>query len=147
PSLLSLHYEYKPAIADRRRRRKAEAIVEYAVSFLGTRYRYGGMSSSGMDCSGLVHLSFLNAAGIELPRQSREIAKEGKRISKEELQMGDLVFFKTQGALRINHLGIVIENNESGIRFIHASRSRGVMVSELSLPYWSKTYQEARRVL
>lgn len=142
-----VHYEYKHVVADRGRRRKAEAIVAYAESFLGTRYRYGGMSSGGMDCSGLVHMSFLNAVDIDLPRQSREIAKEGARISKNELEKGDLVFFKTQGSRRINHLGIVVENNENEILFIHASLSGGVMVSELSLPYWNKAYEESRRVL
>lgn len=126
---------------------KAEAVVEYAKTFLGTHYRYGGMSPQGIDCSGLVHLSFLNGGDIDLPRQSREIAREGQRISQEELRMGDLVFFKTMGSRYINHLGIVVENSENGIWFIHASRSRGVMVSALNLPYWSTSYEESRRIL
>ena len=126
---------------------KARAIIDYAKTYMGTNYRYGGMSSSGIDCSGLVYLSFLNAGDIELPRRSQDIAREGQSIPKNQIRIGDLVFFKTNGSRVINHIGIVVENSKSGLRFIHSSTSRGVMISGLNEQYWKRTYQESRRIL
>lgn len=126
----------------------ATRITEYAKGFLGTKYRYGGTTKQGMDCSGLVYQSFLNAADIFLPRSSREMAKQGKRIRRNEIRKGDLVFFKTNPRSNvINHIGIVIENNKGDIDFIHSSTSKGVMISGLDDMYWNKVFVQARRVL
>lgn len=126
----------------------ATKITDYAKTYLGTSYRYGGMSSSGMDCSGLIYLSFSNAADIFLPRSSREIAKQGNRIRRNQISKGDLLFFKTDPKRNvINHIGLVVEINGSHIHFIHSSTSRGVMISELDDIYWHKVFVEARRVL
>jgi|SRR5690625_806107 len=122
-------------------------IVDYAKSFLGTKYRYGGMSESGMDCSGLVYLSFLNAGDIFLPRSSREIAKQGEKIKLKQAQKGDLVFFRTNGRNVINHLGLVVRNDKGKVEFIHSSTTKGVMISALNEDYWNKNFVEARRIL
>lgn len=125
----------------------ARAIVDYAKTYLGTGYRYGGMSSNGIDCSGLIYLSFLNVADIELPRRSRDIAQKGKPVTKGQMKPGDLIFFKTNGARAVNHIGIVVENGTDGPQFIHSSTSRGVMISGLNEQYWTRAYQGARRIL
>lgn len=126
---------------------KALKVVDYAKTYMGTAYRYGGMSSSGMDCSGLIYLSFMNAADIRLPRSSSAIAREGHKIRKSELATGDLIFFKTRGSRTINHLGLVVEKTAEEVRFIHSSTSRGVMISSLKERYWANAYDQSRRIL
>ncbi|HLS31451.1 MAG TPA: C40 family peptidase [Flavobacteriaceae bacterium] len=125
----------------------ATRVVNYAKSYMGTKYQYGGMSEKGMDCSGLIYLSFLNAGDIFLPRSSREIAKQGKRIKLNEVREGDLVFFKTNSRNVINHLGLVVKNRNGNVEFIHSSTKKGVMISRLKEAYWQKSFVEARRIL
>lgn len=125
----------------------AQKVVDYAKSYLGSRYRYGGMSSNGIDCSGLIYLSFLNAADIDLPRRSQDLARQGREVYKNGMEIGDLVFFKTNGSRTVNHVGIVVEAGRSGVKFIHSSTSRGVMISGLEEQYWDRTYHTARRIL
>lgn len=141
----------KPGISSQSRKintEKANRVVDYAMGYLGTPYQYGGLSENGMDCSGLIHLSFLNAGDVVLPRISSEIAKEGRKILTREVTRGDLLFFKTgKGWGGINHLGLVVQNKNGEIRFIHSSTSRGVMISYLSEAYWKKAFSQARRVL
>ena len=103
---------------------KAFSIVEYAKQFKGVRYKYGGATKSGMDCSGLVFESF-RSHNIILPRISRDMAKNGEKITLNNVEIGDLVFFKT-GSRRneINHVGLVVSTDNSGnIEFIHSSTS------------------------
>ncbi len=125
---------------------KAGQILSTAKTYLGTPYRYGGTTRSGIDCSAFVQKSF-GPHDIVLPRVSREQVKEGRYVSKSQLKEGDLVFFATQGGGRVSHVGIIVEPNGSNSSFIHASSSKGVMVSKLSDTYWSKRYLQARRVL
>lgn len=125
----------------------AGQIVEYARSYMGTKYQYGGMSEKGIDCSGLIYLSFLNAGDIFLPRSSREIAKQGEKINLKQARKGDLVFFKTSSRNVINHLGLVVKNNNGNVEFIHSSTKKGVMISHIQEAYWQKAFIEARRIL
>lgn len=100
-----------------------------------------------MDCSGLVYTSFLKEK-ISLPRVSRDMAKKGKRLSKDKISKGDLVFFKTNKNKNvINHVGLVVESKRGNILFIHSSSSRGVIVSSLDEKYWRNAFVEGRRVL
>ncbi|MFD0863704.1 C40 family peptidase [Sungkyunkwania multivorans] len=123
-----------------------ESIVITALSYEGTPYKYAGISHSGMDCSGLMYTSF-RKHNILLPRVSREQAKQGKKITLGTVQKGDLLFFKTnKNHKRINHVGLVVETRK-GIKFIHSSSSRGVIVSSLEERYWKNAFAEARRVL
>lgn len=124
----------------------AEAIVETALSFAGVRYRYGGTTRKGMDCSGLLYVSFQEHE-VPLPRVSGEMAEEGKRIDRKEVRKGDLVFFNTRKRGRkINHVGLVVEVRGSDIRFIHSTTSRGVIVSSLNEGYWNYAFVKATRV-
>ncbi|AQS60089.1 C40 family peptidase [Desulforamulus ferrireducens] len=120
---------------------RAAAVLEYAKQFVGVRYRSGGESPSGFDCSGYVRYVFKNF-GIDLVHTAAGQYKSGTVINRDELRPGDLVFFNT-GGNGINHSGIYIGNNQ----FIHASSSRGVRVDSLSDSYWSKNYRGANRIL
>ncbi|GAA4307575.1 hypothetical protein GCM10023115_38080 [Pontixanthobacter gangjinensis] len=126
---------------------KAYKIVETALKFEGTRYKYGGMDKKGMDCSGLVYVSFLEE-GISLPRTSRDMSLRGERLYLKEVNVGDLLFFETNKNRKvINHVGLVVEVNEKGIYFIHSSTSTGVIISSLSETYWNNNFVMARRVI
>jgi cell wall-associated NlpC family hydrolase len=111
------------------------------VAWKGVPYKEGGNSKRGVDCSGFVHLTFKNALGVNLPRSTKLLLKTGTPISRQQLSVGDLVFFKTGGSKR--HVGIYIGKGQ----FIHASTSKGVIRSNLKSPYWSKHYWKSKRVL
>ncbi len=123
-----------------------ENVIDYAKTFEGTRYKFGGTTEAGMDCSGLVYTAF-QKENINLPRISREMAKEGVLISIKDVKEGDLVFFKTSRKYNINHVGIVVDNKRGEISFIHASTSAGVIVSSLEEDYWKKAFVECRRII
>ena len=123
-------------------------IITYSKQFLGTRYKWGGTTKRGMDCSGLVRESF-KAHQIYLPRISRDMAKTGKKIKLHQTLEGDLLFFKTGKRRRnlINHVGLVVEIKNNAIYFIHATTSKGVIISSLNEDYWKSAFTEVRRVL
>ncbi|WP_106791893.1 C40 family peptidase [Aquimarina sp. Aq78] len=126
--------------------KKIKSIVSYAKTFGGTRYKFGGTTRKGMDCSGLVYTSF-KKENIVLPRTSRTMATQGKAISLKKVIVGDLLFFKTNKRKNvISHVGLVVET-KGVIKFIHASTSRGVIISSLDEKYWNKCFAGARRVL
>ena len=118
------------------------AIVATAKQYLGVPYVWGGSTPKGFDCSGLVQYVYAKH-GISLPRTSKQQWTAGTAISKASLQPGDLVFFANTYTSGVSHLGIYIGNGQ----FIHSSSSKGVIISELSNPYWSSHYHGCRRVL
>lgn len=121
---------------------RIQTVLKRALALLGTPYRWGGESTDGFDCSGLVGYVFRSALGIELPRVSREMASSGEKIERNALNAGDLVFFSRRGK-RVDHVGIYVGNGE----FVHAPRSgRDVTVSSLVDGYWSGKFMQARRV-
>lgn len=127
---------------------KVQKITTYSKSFLGTPYRYGGTTSSGMDCSGLIYQSFLRH-GENIPRTSKSMSKIGRKVKLRKVVIGDLLFFKTSKKWGggINHVGLVVSADRKNIRFIHATTSRGVIVTSLNEKYWSKSFKFAKRVL
>jgi len=121
-------------------------ILAEAQTYLGTPYRYGGMTRNGIDCSAFVLSVFGAAAGLTLPRVAASQSQEGEAIDKENLQKGDLIFFSH--GKRISHVGIVESVTEEGeIKFIHAATSKGVMISSLNDSYWGPKYRFAKRVI
>ncbi len=122
-----------------------DKVIHKALSFKGTRYKYGGTTKSGMDCSGLMFASF-KSANVVLPRTSLAQATKGNRVARTKIQKGDLVFFKTNGGRRINHVGLVVSKDSRNVKFVHASSSRGVMISSLREGYWSSAFVQARRL-
>ncbi|WP_432357381.1 NlpC/P60 family protein [Sporosarcina sp. UB5] len=117
------------------------SLVSTARTYLKTPYSYGGTTTSGFDCSGYTQFVF-KKQGIKIPRSTGQQFAMGTAVKKSDLNTGDLVFFNTVGN-RVSHVGIYIGSN----RFIHASTSKGVMISSINDPaYWGKRYIGARRV-
>lgn len=123
----------------------ADQLVEVATSRIGTRYRPGGTTEEGFDCSGLVFSTFENV-GIKLPRSSVEQANYGVKIGNEQAQKGDLIFFKTNRKGQINHVGMVVDVVDGEIKFIHSSNT-GVIISSTKESYYEKNLVQVNRVL
>ncbi|MGS0747977.1 C40 family peptidase [Halpernia sp. GG3] len=125
-----------------------DGILSVAESYIGTPYRFGGMTRNGIDCSAFVLSVFGAAVGMNLPRVAASQASEGETVSKEDLQKGDLVFF-SHGGGRISHVGIVEEVTAEGeVKFIHAATSKGVMISSLfNDSYWTSKFMFAKRII
>jgi probable lipoprotein NlpC len=119
-------------------------VIAAAEQYQGTPYRYGGVDRRGLDCSGLVYLSFRDALGIDIPRTTTSLYAWAEPITEHNLMPGDLVFFNTSGPL--SHVGLYAGNDW----FIHAASAgpkTGVMYSKLSENYWKRTFAGARRIL
>ncbi|WP_298782456.1 C40 family peptidase [uncultured Polaribacter sp.] len=126
---------------------KADRIVENALKYKGVKYKFGGVTKKGMDCSGVIYVAF-GEENFKLPRVSRDMAKSGPEISLSKTRKGDLLFFKTGKSSRnVNHVGLVISNKKGQIRFLHSTSSRGVITSLLSEKYWNKAFVKAIKVL
>lgn len=124
----------------------AEDVLFRALGLVGTPYRWGGNTpDAGFDCSGLIGYVYRDAAGIALPRTTREmIGIRGPSIERGSLQSGDLVFFATSGGAQVSHAGIYVGEG----RFVHAPSAGGtVRLDYLSNSYWNKAYLNAKRVI
>ena len=126
---------------------KVDRIVANALKFKGVRYRFGGTTRSGIDCSGVIYVAF-GDENVHLPRVSRDMAKKGRKIALSKVKKGDLLFFRTSNRRKsINHVGLVVSHEKGEIRFVHATSSKGVIVSLLSEKYWKKAFVKATRIL
>lgn len=119
----------------------SKQLLEVVDEWYGVRYRTGGNTTSGVDCSGFTVAVYAALYGMTIPRVSREQYRISRKISTTELQEGDLVFFNTNGR-GVSHVGVYLGNN----KFIHASVSRGVMVNDLFESYYLKRYIGAGRI-
>jgi len=115
-------------------------LLEYVDEWYGTRYRMGGNDKSGIDCSAFTKAIYLSAFGVTLPRTAREQYRAARIVSSTELKEGDLVFFNTRGG--VSHVGIYLGYN----KFIHASTSQGVTVSDMFDPYYLKRFLGSGRI-
>ncbi|MDR3709721.1 MAG: C40 family peptidase [Capsulimonadaceae bacterium] len=119
------------------------SVVQAAQAFEGTRYRFGGTSRSGFDCSGFTRYILGNTAGVEIPRTAVEQYYNGKPIDRDDMQPGDLVFFRNTYKPGISHVGIYVGDG----KFVHAANShKGVVVEHLDTPYYAHRFAGARRV-
>ncbi len=121
---------------------ESEKVIQVSSDWMGTPYSYGGLTKSGVDCSGFVYNVYKEAYGVTLQRNSAAMAKQVKRVSKDDMQCGDLVFFTIKDK-RVSHVGIYMGDN----RFVHASSSNGVSMADLGDAYWSKYFSGAGRVI
>jgi cell wall-associated NlpC family hydrolase len=114
-------------------------VFKVLDQWMGTRYRLGGSSKDGIDCSAFMQVLFNSIYGISLPRTAREQFDFSQRISRAELKEGDLVFFNTIGG--VSHVGMYLQNN----KFVHASTG-GVTISDLFDDYWMRKFIGVGRV-
>lgn len=134
----------QPAVASESLAALVSEIPLYAISLIGTPYKYGGKSpETGMDCSGFVGHVFKQTTGAQLPPNAQQISQRGQPLQTTELQPGDLVFFNTLNRA-FSHVGIYLGEN----RFVHSTSSAtgSVMVSDMNDSYWSKRFDGARRL-
>ena len=144
--LVSVQADYvKPEETSEVRQLRTD-IAGYAQNFVGVRYRSAGTSPrTGFDCSGFTTY-IMKEFGINLTRSSSSQANEGTSVSLKDVKPGDLVFFG--GKKCIHHVGIVVENTDEGIRFVHSSSSGGVVVENINdSKYWSRKIVCARNIL
>ncbi|KAF2515140.1 C40 family peptidase [Flavobacterium foetidum] len=123
-----------------------DQLILNATGNIGTRYRSGGTTKAGFDCSGLMYCTFGNF-DIKLPRSSIEQSRIGTKVATEEAQKGDLIFFKTNGRRHINHVGMIVEVSDGEIKFVHSSTHGGVIISSTKEPYYTRAFSQVNRVL
>jgi lipoprotein Spr len=109
-------------------------MFEFIDEWYGTKYRLGGDTKNGIDCSAFTQFLFAAVYGVTIPRTAREQYKMTNRISRTELKRGDLIFFNTIGG--ISHVGVYLQNN----KFVHAAASGGVMISDIFDNYWVRRF-------
>ncbi|HLF46920.1 MAG TPA: C40 family peptidase [Chitinophagaceae bacterium] len=115
-------------------------MFEFIDEWYGTRYRLGGNTKNGIDCSAFSKYLFAAVYGLNIPRTTREQYKITDRISRTQLAEGDLLFFNTRGG--ISHVGIYLQNN----KFVHAASSGGVMISDIFDSYWVRRFIGVGRI-
>ncbi|MGG8472447.1 C40 family peptidase [Rahnella sp. PAMC25617] len=118
---------------------KSALLAEYP-RWKGTHYRWGGTTHKGVDCSALMQHLFRDSLQKRLPRTTFQQIRNGRKVSKNSLKPGDLVFFKTSPGDR--HVGVYVGDHQ----FIHASKIEGVTISSLDNQYWVDHYETARRL-
>ena len=123
-----------------------DQLINRGITFLGTPYRTGGTSTTGMDCSGFIIATF-SGFSLKLPRTSNEMSRTGLEIPTDTAKKGDLIFFKTNGRSVINHVGMILEVLDNEIKFIHSSTQRGVIVSSTKEGYYKNTLAKINRVI
>lgn len=116
-----------------------EGLFSIYNQWKGTKYKLGGTTKKGIDCSAFVQKVFQEGFGLDMPRDTISLSKVGVSINKNELKTGDLVFFKTR---RNNHVGIYLEDG----KFMHSSTKRGVSISTLNSDYFKNKYWKAQRI-
>ena len=116
------------------------ALLQQYREWQGTPYRLGGDSRSGIDCSAFTQVTYRSRFNQYLPRTTQAQARLGNQIASQQMAPGDLLFFNT--GVKVRHVGIYMGQGE----FLHASTSRGVMISRLSNPYWQNSFWQVRRV-
>ncbi len=126
----------------------ADNLIGFAKEHLGIRYRYGGITRKGFDCSGFTHYIFSHF-GFQIPHSSASQAHFGEVIEKSNIEKGDLIFFKGRNSRSksIGHVGIVISEKGEPIRFIHASSNQGITIETIQSRYYSIRFLKSIRLI
>lgn len=133
--------KYAPKIGVSASSLKNKELYAFIDDWYGVTYRYGGTTQSGVDCSGFVGALYKDVYKKQLPRTTRDLNQASKSISKDRLEEGDLVFFDINGK-KGSHVGVYLANN----RFVHASTSKGVIISDLQNPYYKKAFSHGGKI-
>ncbi|MCQ8213032.1 NlpC/P60 family protein [Cetobacterium somerae] len=129
-------------ISERERNERIAKITSFYKEWKGTRYKMGGTSKSGVDCSALMQHLYKEKFALDLPRTTKNLSQEGDKVKKRNYwEVGDLVFFKI-GWRKTHHVGVYLGDN----RFLHASTSKGVIISEVD-GYWDDHFWQVRKIL
>jgi lipoprotein Spr len=131
-SLSELQFKYAILLDAEVEQIQNVGLFQHIDYWFGTRYRYGGTTKDGIDCSAFVQTLFSAHYKLGIPRTAQEQYDATIRISREELKEGDLIFFNTRGG--VSHVGMYLQNN----KFVHSSTSEGVTITSLDDSYWSK---------
>ena len=116
-----------------------DKLYPYHNKWHQTPYKYGGFGSQGIDCSAFVQRAYFDLFGMKIPRTTKQQAKAGWKVSRSSITTSDLIFFKT--GYNTRHVGIYLQHGD----FIHASSSKGIIISNINDPYWKKRYWMTRR--
>lgn len=138
PDFESVHTEAKPITVEQANVKNS--LLDVYKIWQGAPYRLGGTTLNGVDCSAFVQTAYEDALGLKIPRTTLAQVEVGQEIDYEDADIGDLVFFKT--APKTRHVGVYLGNKQ----FMHASTSKGVIISRLDNPYWASKYWHVRRV-
>jgi NlpC/P60 family len=138
---LSIQFKYAIIMDVDVEKLENQSLYNYIENWWGTPYRMGGNSHSGIDCSAFVQGLLITVYGASLPRVAHEQKSNCMALRDDEKHEGDLVFFNTRGG--VSHVGVYLHNN----KFVHASTSGGIMISDLDEAYWKKRYLGAGRPL
>jgi cell wall-associated NlpC family hydrolase len=137
--------EHEEKLSRKEREKKIDKAVAIAYKYKGTPYKSGGMDKKGIDCSGLINVSF-KEADIALPRTTTELSKVGKTVSEKNIEKGDLLFFATKKKSKeITHVALVSKVTSENVVFIHASTKLGVTEDNLSSKYYKESFIKAIR--
>lgn len=118
-----------------------EPLYQFIDEWIGVPYKYAGKDKRGIDCSALTSALYQQVYQKKISDNTKSLVEETKKITKQELKEGDLVFFITNGK-SISHVGVYLQNN----KFVHASSIKGVMISDMTEPYFIKTFSHAARI-
>jgi cell wall-associated NlpC family hydrolase len=140
----SLSDVYKPVWVGKT---KTDSLIQYAYTFMGNRYKRGGVNAKGFDCSGYT-MTVYQKIGIKLPHTSAGQGLVGVTVTQANIKKGDLILFKgrSRKSSRIGHVGIVISEKGEPVRFIHSSTSEGVRIDRLEYEYYRKRYVKTVRL-
>jgi lipoprotein Spr len=133
-NLSPLQVKYAVLLSTQAEEVKNTKMFDFIDDWYGTPYRLGGTTKKGVDCSAFSQFLFASVYGLSIPRTAREQYNLTNRISRTELKEGDLIFFNTHGG--ISHVGVYLQNN----KFVHASTSGGVMISDIFDEYWVRRF-------
>ncbi len=136
----AIQFKYSVLLNTEVEKVKNITTFQYIDGWLGTRYCMGGTTKRCIDCSAFTQSFYSALYNTTIPRTARNQYSAAHRVSKNELQEGDLLFFNTRGG--ISHVGVYLQNN----KFVHATSSKGIMISDLSDSYWSKRYVSAGKL-
>ena len=133
-NLSALQIKYAVLLSTPAEEVKNTKMFEFIDDWYGTPYRLGGTTKKGVDCSAFSQFLFASVYGLGIPRTAKEQYNLTSRISRTQLNEGDMIFFNTRGG--VSHVGVYLQNN----KFVHASTSGGVMISDIFDEYWAKKF-------